>query len=58
LRGAARGDRNKDIARQLGITERTVRAYLTTIYTKLNVNSRTSAVSAAIRQGILPSDGG
>jgi NarL family two-component system response regulator YdfI len=58
LTGVARGERSKDIARHLGIAERTVRAYLTNIYTKLNVSSRTSAVTAAIRRGILPSDEG
>jgi NarL family two-component system response regulator YdfI len=58
LTGVARGERSKDIARHLGIAERTVRAYLTNIYTKLNVNSRASAVTAAIRYGILPPDEG
>jgi NarL family two-component system response regulator YdfI len=58
LTGVARGERSKDIARHLGIAERTVRAYLTNIYTKLNVSSRTSAVTAAIRHGLLPSDNG
>jgi NarL family two-component system response regulator YdfI len=53
LTGVARGERSKDIARHLGISERTVRAYLTNIYTKLNVTSRASAVTAAIRYGIL-----
>jgi NarL family two-component system response regulator YdfI len=56
LAGVARGERSKDIARHLGIAERTVRAYLTHIYTKLNVTSRASAVTTAIRHGILPSD--
>jgi NarL family two-component system response regulator YdfI len=55
LTGVARGERSKDIARHLGISERTVRAYLTNIYTKLNVTSRASAVTTAIRYGILPS---
>jgi two-component system, NarL family, response regulator YdfI len=58
LTGVARGERSKDIARHLGIAERTVRAYLTNIYTKLNVTSRASAVTAAIRYGLLPSDEG
>jgi NarL family two-component system response regulator YdfI len=58
LVGVARGERSKDIARHLGIAERTVRAYLTNIYTKLNVTSRTSAVTMAIRHGILPTDEG
>ena len=42
LAGVARGERSKEIAAHLGITERTVRAYLTNIYTKLNVDSRAS----------------
>ncbi len=56
LTGVARGERSKDIARHLGISERTVRAYLTNIYTKLNVTSRASAVTTAIRYGLLPSN--
>jgi two-component system, NarL family, response regulator YdfI len=54
LAGVARGERSKEIARHLGITERTVRAYLTNIYTKLNVDSRSSAVAVALEHGLLP----
>jgi NarL family two-component system response regulator YdfI len=53
LEGVARGERSKEIAARLGITERTVRAYLTNIYTKLNVDSRASAVAVAIECGFL-----
>ena len=53
LTGVARGERSKEIAIRLGITERTVRAYLTSIYTKLNVDSRSSAVAVAFSLGIL-----
>lgn len=53
LAGVARGERSKEIAARLGITERTVRAYLTSIYTKLNVESRAAAVAAAIEHGLL-----
>jgi NarL family two-component system response regulator YdfI len=53
LAGVARGERSKEIAAQLGITERTVRAYLTNIYTKLNVDSRASAVAIAMERGLL-----
>ncbi|GHO61102.1 response regulator [Ktedonobacter robiniae] len=52
LAGVAQGERSKEIAVRLGITERTVRAYLTNIYTKLNVDSRASAV--ALAYGLLP----
>ncbi len=54
LIGVARGERSKEIALRLGITERTVRAYLTNIYTKLNVDSRASAVAVAMERGLLP----
>lgn len=54
LAGVARGERSKEIAKRLGITERTVRAYLTNIYTKLNVDSRASAVAIALKHGLLP----
>ncbi|GHO48514.1 response regulator transcription factor [Ktedonospora formicarum] len=53
LVGVARGERSKEIGARLGITERTVRAYLTSVYTKLNVDSRASAVAVAIEHGIL-----
>lgn len=53
LAGVARGERSKEIAHHLGITERTVRAYLTSIYTKLNVDSRSSAVAVALKYGVL-----
>jgi NarL family two-component system response regulator YdfI len=54
LAGVASGERSKEIAKRLGITERTVRAYLTNIYPKLNVDSRASAVAVAIARGLLP----
>jgi NarL family two-component system response regulator YdfI len=53
LAGVARGERSKEIAARLSITERTVRAYLTNIYTKLNVDSRASAVAVALAHGLL-----
>ena len=54
LSGVAHGQRSKEIALRLGITERTVRAYLTTIYTKLEVDSRAAAVAVAMERGLLP----
>ena len=54
LSGVARGERSKEIAARLNITERTVASYLTTIYAKLGVDSRASAVAIAIERGILP----
>ena len=56
LRLAARGMNNKDIAQNLGISLRTVKAYLVEIFSKLNVASRTEAVITALRAGILTLD--
>jgi DNA-binding NarL/FixJ family response regulator len=44
LRGLKRGLRNKQIAFELGLTEKTVKAYMSTLYRKLGVNSRTQAL--------------
>jgi DNA-binding CsgD family transcriptional regulator len=43
----AAGHTNAQIARRLGISEGTVRTHLETIYTRLNVSSRTAAVTRA-----------
>jgi two-component system, NarL family, response regulator YdfI len=53
LTRVAHGERSKEIAAHLGITERTVKAHLASIYSKLNVDSRASAVAVAIERGIL-----
>jgi NarL family two-component system response regulator YdfI len=53
LTAVARGDRNKEIARHLSVTERTIKAHLTNVYNKLGVDSRAAAVAVAIQQGIL-----
>lgn len=49
----ARGLRNKEIANQLFITERTVKFHANAIYRKLDVSSRTEAVSKALRHGLV-----
>lgn len=51
LRLAARGLTNKAIGLELGISDRTVQGHLANIYGKLNVNSRTEAVTEALKQG-------
>jgi NarL family two-component system response regulator YdfI len=54
LIGVARGERSKEIAAQLGITERTVKAHLASIYNKLGVDSRAAAIAVASQRGLLP----
>ncbi len=51
----ARGERSKEIAAHLGIAERTVKTYLSSIYMKLGVDSRASAVAVAMERHLLPS---
>ena len=53
LRAVARGETNKGVARQLSITERTVKAHLTSIYNKLGVDSRAAAIAVAAQRGWL-----
>ena len=53
LRAAARGERNKEIAHRLGISERTVKAHLASVFNKLGVDSRAAAVAIAAQQGWL-----
>jgi len=53
LSAAARGERSKEIAYRLGITERTVKAHLQSIYQKFGVDSRAAAVAIAAQKGWL-----
>lgn len=53
LQATARGERNKEIAYKLGITERTVKAHLASIYQKFSVDSRAAAVAVAAQKGLL-----
>ena len=53
LTAVARGERSKEVAAHLGISERTVKAHLASIYNKLNVDSRAAAIAVAAQLGLL-----
>ena len=53
LRMIARGLPNKGVARQLGLETGTVKWYINTLYSKLEVHSRTQAIARANQLGLL-----
>jgi DNA-binding NarL/FixJ family response regulator len=48
------GNRNKQIASELGIAETTVNFHIKNLVDKLGANDRTHAVTIAIRRGLMP----
>jgi DNA-binding NarL/FixJ family response regulator len=53
LRLMAKGDSNSNIAENLSITQSTVKTHITSIFQKLNVTTRTEAVTTALKRGII-----
>jgi len=53
LEAVAHGERSKEVASHLGISERTVKAHLASIYQKLEVDSRAAAIAVAAQNGLL-----
>ncbi|MBI3980324.1 MAG: response regulator transcription factor [Chloroflexi bacterium] len=53
LKLMADGRRNKEIARSLVVTEKTVKAHVSNILQKLGVSDRTEAVTTALRKGLI-----
>lgn len=54
LRLVATGGSNKEIARELSIGEKTVKAHVSSILAKLGLQSRTQAALHAVRIGLVP----
>lgn len=53
LAAVARGERSKEIAAHLRISERTIKAHLASIYNKMGVDSRAAAIAVAAQKGLL-----
>ncbi len=53
LKLIAQGKRNREIAAELGISERTVANHLANIYSKLGIKDRVQATLYAIRKGLM-----
>lgn len=53
LTAVASGRSNKDVARELHVSEATVKTHLLHIFTKLDVSDRTAAVTTALTRGII-----
>jgi two-component system, NarL family, nitrate/nitrite response regulator NarL len=53
LVGIAAGKTNKHLAREIGITERTVKHHLTAVFERLGTTRRAEAVSRAVEQGLI-----
>jgi DNA-binding NarL/FixJ family response regulator len=53
LKFAAKGLSNKNIAIELNLSESTIKTYLVTIFSKINVSSRTEAVITGLKAGLL-----
>jgi DNA-binding NarL/FixJ family response regulator len=53
LREIAEGNRNRDIAEKLSITEETVKVHIKHIMDKLGASDRTQAVAIGVRRGII-----
>ena len=53
----AEGLTNREVGRRLFISEKTVSVHLSNLMAKLNVSSRTEAVTVAVRRGLLDVQG-
>jgi DNA-binding NarL/FixJ family response regulator len=56
LRLLAAGNSNREIAEALGISDGTVKIHVTHLFSKLDVTSRTEAITTALRRGLVRID--
>ena len=56
LRLAARGMSNRDIAKKLGLSMRTVKAHLSNIFNKMRCSCRTEAIVKGFKEGYVSLD--
>ena len=50
------GDSNKDIAKETGLSEGTVKTHVSRILSKLSLSSRTQAALFALKEGLVSLD--
>jgi DNA-binding NarL/FixJ family response regulator len=56
IRYVAAGMNNREIANKLAYSEKTVKNYLSNIFSKLGIRDRTQAAIYGLRQGLIPND--
>ncbi|RIK51242.1 MAG: DNA-binding response regulator [Chloroflexi bacterium] len=56
VRGVSKGRTNREIARDLQISDRTVQGHLANVFGKLHVASRTEMVTVALQRGLITLD--
>jgi DNA-binding NarL/FixJ family response regulator len=54
IRYVAAGMNNREIANKLAYSEKTVKNYLSNIFSKLGIRDRTQAAIYGLRQGLIP----
>lgn len=57
IRYVAAGLSNREIANKLSYSEKTVKNYLSNIFSKLGIRDRTQAAIYGLRQGLIPNEG-